>query len=119
MNNRLIALVLLIIILVFLSYSVTKEGFQTWKWVWNIPTRDIYPPLTYDFRGNPYRYVYPYGHAYYYYPSKYLYVSSNNPFTNYNYNYNYGYPTMYHPYFYETSNPYYFPYYRPNFIRKK
>ena len=41
----------LIIISIIYIYYFQKEGWV--PWVWNIPTRDIYPPLYYDYRCAP------------------------------------------------------------------
>lgn len=51
LNNttRFIALIFLIVVIIYLiQKSNLKEGFL--PWVWNIPTRDLYPKTTYDFR---------------------------------------------------------------------
>ena len=46
-----IFIVFIIIISIIYIYYFQKEGWV--PWVWNIPTRDIYPPLYYDYRGAP------------------------------------------------------------------
>jgi hypothetical protein len=56
-NNNTIFLLFLLIILVafyviyFDKLNKTKEGWQ--PWVWNIPTRELYPPLYYSPRCSP------------------------------------------------------------------
>ncbi len=43
--------ILILIIIILLCVSHTSEGWI--PWVWNIPTRDIYPPIYYDSRCAP------------------------------------------------------------------
>jgi hypothetical protein len=72
--NKIIFIIVIIIIFIYLIniiYSI-KEGWV--PWVWNIPTRDIYPSL-YDYRPLYYPNYYPY---YYDYP-----VISPNQYLDY------------------------------------
>ncbi len=85
------------IILILIYYlTISKEGWV--PWVWNMPTRDIYPKLYYDMRCTP-----PIMH--YYRDTPYL---ANHPYFNeasfslpgtyYPYTYT-NYPVMSYPYF--------------------
>ncbi len=44
----------LLILFLFLICMILYKQTEGWEpWVWNIPTRDIYPPLYYDLRCQP------------------------------------------------------------------
>lgn len=50
--SRLVAFIFLIVVIFYLIWnSNLKEGFM--PWTWNIPTRNIYPPIGYDLRCQP------------------------------------------------------------------
>jgi hypothetical protein len=42
---------LIVVIIILLCVSYKSEGWI--PWVWNIPTRDIYPPIYYNTRCSP------------------------------------------------------------------
>jgi hypothetical protein len=75
MDYRKILILLVIILLVILLILLIKKKSEGWiPMVWNIPTREIYPPLYYDLRCPP--------PVYHYYrktkcPKKIVYL--NNP----------------------------------------
>ncbi len=104
LNASKIILIIFIILIFIYIISKSEEGWV--PWVWNIPTRDIYPSL-YDYRPmyypNTNTFFYPQ-----YYPEYYDYpIVSRNQYLDYhalrNYygNANYYYPN--HPFFRESS----------------
>ena len=99
-------IILIIFIILVFIYIISKSEEGWVPWVWNIPTRDIYPSL-YDYRPM----YYPNTNTFFYpeyYPEYYDYpVVSPNQYLDYhrlrNYygNANYHYPN--HPFFRESS----------------
>ncbi len=49
-RNNIFLIVIILCVICIILYKQT-EGWI--PWVWNIPTRDIYPPLYYDLRCQP------------------------------------------------------------------
>ena len=102
---RILLIIFIIIILIYLVIIKSKEGWV--PWVWNIPTRDIYPNLYYDYRPmyypNTNTFFYPQ-----YYPQYYDYpvISRNQYLDGYALRKYYGNSPYYypnHPFFRESS----------------
>jgi hypothetical protein len=51
--NSSIKIIILIFICIILIYHLIESKENWVPWVWNIPTRDIYPRLYYDYRCSP------------------------------------------------------------------
>lgn len=107
-TTRIIAFIFLIVVLLYLiTNSNIEEGFM--PWIWNIPTRNIYPPISYDPRGEPIvRHIYrrrP-GYTNAYYNDAYYNDYYNNPYYTNTYRNN-GYYTSPHYRNGYYTNPYY------------
>jgi len=104
---KIVLMIFIITILIYLVITISKSKEGWVPWVWNIPTRDIYPNLYYDYRPmyypNTNTFFYPQ-----YYPQYYDYpVISRNQYLDgyalrkYYDNAPYYYPN--HPFFRESS----------------
>ncbi len=52
-KNYLYVVLITLVIIIYLFYILYFRNEGWVPWVWNIPTRDIYPPLYYDYRCAP------------------------------------------------------------------
>ncbi len=52
-HTKIITIIIILLLIIILSILLVKKNEGWIPMVWNIPTREIYPPLYYDLRCQP------------------------------------------------------------------